>query len=61
MEQLEKDFTSLVQSKVLLSLTQPSKMNALKALLNESNSDVSIKKDKLSATPNKESSKQVWL
>ncbi|KAJ7943307.1 nucleolar protein 14 [Quillaja saponaria] len=36
MEELDKKFTSLVQSDVLLSLTDPSKMNALKALVNKS-------------------------
>ncbi|XWS69610.1 hypothetical protein CRYUN_Cryun04dG0193300 [Craigia yunnanensis] len=32
MEELDKNFTSLVQSQVLLSLTEPGKKNALKAL-----------------------------
>ncbi|XP_031385805.1 nucleolar protein 14 isoform X2 [Punica granatum] len=35
MEELDKNFTSLVQSEALLSLTEPSKMNALKALVNK--------------------------
>eukprot|EP00257_Ricinus_communis_P015720 XP_015573689.1 nucleolar protein 14 [Ricinus communis] len=35
MEDLDKSFTSLVQSRVLLSLTEPGKMNALKALVNK--------------------------
>ncbi|XP_051148566.1 uncharacterized protein LOC127263530 [Andrographis paniculata] len=33
-EQLDKDFMSLVQSEALLSLTQPDKMKAIKALVN---------------------------
>lgn len=36
-EKLDQDFTSLAQNEALLSLTQPSKMNALKALANKSN------------------------
>ncbi|KAL4639817.1 hypothetical protein ACB092_03G245500 [Castanea dentata] len=36
MEDLDKNFTSLVQSEALLSLTEPGKMNALKALVNKS-------------------------
>lgn len=35
MEKLDKDFESLAQSEALLSLMQPNKMNALKALLNK--------------------------
>ncbi|KZV48053.1 nucleolar protein 14 [Dorcoceras hygrometricum] len=38
-EQLDKDFTSLLQSQALLSLTQPNKMGALKALVNRSTSN----------------------
>ncbi|KAK0573762.1 hypothetical protein LWI29_013162 [Acer saccharum] len=35
MEELDKTFSSLVQSEALLSLTEPDKMNALKALVNK--------------------------
>ncbi|KAJ0094969.1 hypothetical protein Patl1_16643 [Pistacia atlantica] len=35
MEELDKNFSSLVQSQVLLSMTEPSKMNALKALVSK--------------------------
>lgn len=41
-EELDKDFTSLVHSEALLSLTEPNKMKALKALVNtneQSNKD----------------------
>ncbi|XP_042501290.1 nucleolar protein 14 [Macadamia integrifolia] len=58
MEQLDKDFTALLQSEVLSSLTQPSKMNVLKAGLNKSNSNEPMRKDELRATPSKESLKQ---
>ncbi|XP_058081634.1 uncharacterized protein LOC131229663 [Magnolia sinica] len=55
MEQLDNEFTSLAQSEALLSLTQPSKINALKALLNKS----STKESKEGCSPaNKESLKQ---
>jgi len=36
MDKLDQDFTSMVQNEALVSLTQPSKMNALKALANKS-------------------------
>ncbi|CAK9142448.1 unnamed protein product [Ilex paraguariensis] len=52
-EQLDKDFTSLVQSEALLSLTQPNKMNALKALVNKSITHDKVKKDEVSAAQNK--------
>ncbi|KAG8634316.1 nucleolar protein 14 isoform X2 [Manihot esculenta] len=47
MEELDKSFTSLVQSQALLSLTEPSKMNALKALVNSSLPNEHVKKDDL--------------
>lgn len=56
LEQLDKDFTSLAESEALLSLTQPSKINSLKALLNKSNTKES---EGFSALANRESSKQV--
>lgn len=43
MEKLDEDFASLAQKEALLSLTQPSKMNALKALTNRSNTNQSSK------------------
>lgn len=58
MDELDKNFTSLVQSKALLSLTQPSKMNALKALVNKSVPNEYLKKDELSATRSVESINQ---
>ena len=54
MEKLDKDFTSLAQTDALLSLTQPSKMNALKALLNKSDGIQSSKAS--SGSADKESS-----
>lgn len=42
MEQLDNDFVSLAESKALLSLTQPTKVTALKALLNIGNKEKSI-------------------
>ncbi|XP_059648722.1 uncharacterized protein LOC132294765 [Cornus florida] len=51
-DQLDKDFSSLVQSEALLSLTQPNKMNALKALVNKSISNEYLKKNEGSAPGN---------
>ncbi|XP_012082545.1 nucleolar protein 14 isoform X2 [Jatropha curcas] len=45
MEELDKSFTSLVQSQVLFSLTEPGKMNALKALVNKSIPNEHVKND----------------
>lgn len=59
MEQLDKNFTALVQSEALLSLTQPSKMNALKALVNRNVPNEYVKKDELSATQSVEPINQV--
>ncbi|GMY20175.1 nucleolar protein 14 [Fagus crenata] len=50
MEELDKNFTSLVQSEALLSLTEPGKMNALKALVNKSIPNEQRKKDESSTT-----------
>lgn len=55
MEELDKSFSSLVQSEVLLSLTEPSKMNALKALVNKGIPNEHAKRD----DQNMETSKQV--
>ncbi|KAF3650088.1 Adenine nucleotide alpha hydrolases-like superfamily protein isoform 1 [Capsicum annuum] len=52
-EQLDKDFTSLVNSKALLSLTQPDKINALKALVNKNISVDNVKKDEVADAPRK--------
>ncbi|GMJ03745.1 hypothetical protein like AT1G69070 [Hibiscus trionum] len=58
MEELDKDFTSLVQSKVLLSLTEPGKMNALKSLVNKSVPVEHVKREELPVTQGAETSKQ---
>ncbi|XP_030511783.1 nucleolar protein 14 isoform X2 [Rhodamnia argentea] len=50
MEDLDKNFTSLVQSEALLSLTEPGKMSALKALVNQSVPKEPLKITKFSAT-----------
>ncbi|KAE8023109.1 hypothetical protein FH972_008853 [Carpinus fangiana] len=50
MEELDRNFTSLVQSEALLSLTEPGKMNALKALVNKSIPNEQRKKDESSRT-----------
>lgn len=52
-EQLDKDFTSLVNSKALLSLTQPEKIHALKALVNKNISVGNVKKDEDADAPRK--------
>lgn len=56
MEKLDQDFTSLAQTEALVSLTQPGKMNALKALLNRNSGKQS--KEGLSGSADKESSKK---
>ncbi|XP_039055038.1 nucleolar protein 14-like isoform X2 [Hibiscus syriacus] len=58
MEELDKNFTSLVQSQVLLSLTEPGKMNALKALVSKSVPDEHVKKEELPIAQIAETSKQ---
>ncbi|KAG4206162.1 hypothetical protein ERO13_A04G145600v2 [Gossypium hirsutum] len=50
MDELDKSFSSLVQSQALLSLTEPGKMNALKALVNKSIPDEHVKKEELAVT-----------
>ncbi|KAL5826220.1 hypothetical protein ACOSQ4_018017 [Xanthoceras sorbifolium] len=45
MEDLDKTFSSLVQSQALLSLTEPGKMNALKALVNKDIPNEHLKND----------------
>lgn len=59
LEELDKNFTSLVQSQVLLSLTEPGKMNALKALVNKDISTEHLKKDNIPVTKNLEAVRQV--
>ncbi|KAL6969684.1 hypothetical protein U1Q18_029391 [Sarracenia purpurea var. burkii] len=56
--ELDRNFTSLVQSEALLSLTQPNKMNALKALVNKSISNEFVKKDVVFPTLNEETLQQ---
>ncbi|XP_021910283.1 nucleolar protein 14 isoform X2 [Carica papaya] len=58
MDELDKSFTSLVQSKVLLSLTEPGKMSALKALVNKVTPNEDVKKDELPVTQRTENFKQ---
>ncbi|XP_038973090.1 nucleolar protein 14 isoform X2 [Phoenix dactylifera] len=53
-EKLDTDFTSLAQTDALLSLTQPSKINALKALLNKSDG-IQSSKEAFSGSADKES------
>lgn len=50
LEDLDKNFTSLVQSEALLSLTEPNKMSSLKALVNRSIPNEPSNKDSLSGT-----------
>ncbi|KAG5061777.1 hypothetical protein GLYMA_02G003100v4 [Glycine max] len=57
-EELDKDFTSLIHSEALLSLTEPNKMNALKALVNKSISNDQSNKDHMSATRTMDNSVQ---
>ncbi|KAG8383019.1 hypothetical protein BUALT_Bualt05G0140300 [Buddleja alternifolia] len=57
-DQLDKDFTSLVQSEALLSLTQPNKMRALKSLVNNSISNDNENKEERQTVQNKVSLKQ---
>ncbi|GAB4829018.1 hypothetical protein Ancab_018675 [Ancistrocladus abbreviatus] len=57
-EQLDKDFTSLIQSEALLSLTRPEKLNALEALVNQSIPKESTKKDNISISRKSDFSKQ---
>ncbi|CAI9775189.1 unnamed protein product [Fraxinus pennsylvanica] len=57
-EQLDKDFASLVQSEALLSMTQPNKMKALKALVNKNISVYHAEKEGTSAAQDKFSSQQ---
>jgi len=55
-EELDKDFTSLVHSEALLSLTEPNKMKALKALVN---SNEQSNKDHIPTSRKMENSVQV--
>ncbi|KAL2542866.1 Nop14-like protein [Abeliophyllum distichum] len=57
-EQLDKDFASMVQSEALLSLTQPNKMKALKALVNKNISIDHAEKEGISASQDKFSVQQ---
>jgi nucleolar protein 14 len=60
MEELDKSFTSLVQSQALSSLTEPGKMNALKALVNKDIPNEHVKKDELPVIQKPETFKQVF-
>ncbi|XVE85705.1 hypothetical protein DITRI_Ditri17bG0112100 [Diplodiscus trichospermus] len=57
-EELDKNFSSLVESRVLFSLTEPGKMNALKALVNKSLPNEHVKKEELPVTQKAETYKQ---
>lgn len=59
MEELDKSFASLVNSQVLTSLTEPGKMNALKALVNKDISSEQVKGNSLPLPQKIESIKQV--
>lgn len=56
MEKLDEDFTSLAQTDALRSLTQPSKMNSLKALLNKNDGIQSTRQEGSSGSADTESS-----
>ncbi|KAK6242607.1 hypothetical protein SCA6_007996 [Theobroma cacao] len=58
MEELDKNFTSLVQSQVLLSMTEPGKMNALKALVNKGVLNEHLNKEELPVSQREEAYKQ---
>ncbi|XP_065877793.1 uncharacterized protein [Euphorbia lathyris] len=58
MEELDKNFTSLVQSQALLSLTEPGKMNALKALVNKDIPIEHLKKGNISVAQKLEGVRQ---
>ncbi|PPD72285.1 hypothetical protein GOBAR_DD30828 [Gossypium barbadense] len=58
MDELDKSFSSLVQSQALLSLTEPGKMNALKALVNKSIPDDHVKKEELAVMRKAETNNQ---
>lgn len=49
MDELDENFSSLVQSKVMISLTEPDKMNSVKALVNKSIPNEHVKEDEASA------------
>ncbi|PON97246.1 Nucleolar protein [Trema orientale] len=50
MEELDKNFASLVQSKALSALTEPGKMNALRSLVKKNIPNDQVKKDDFSAS-----------
>lgn len=58
-DQLDKEFTSLVHSEALVALTQPNKMNALKSLINKSSSSDEPKKKEVASSENKASNNLV--
>lgn len=59
MEELDKSFSSLVQSQKLVSLTEPRKMNALRALMNKDLPSEQLKKDNIPVAQNAETYEQV--
>ncbi|KAI4379202.1 hypothetical protein MLD38_005529 [Melastoma candidum] len=58
MDELDKNFSSLVQSEALLSLTDPGHMKALKALVNKSLPQDALEKDNMSSSTKGESTLQ---
>ena len=60
-EELDKNFTSLVHAEALVSLTRPDKVNSLKALVNKSIPNEYLKKYDVSAMQNIKSFNQVSL
>lgn len=61
MDELDQNFSSLVQSEVLFSLTDPGQMKALKALVNKSVPQEAFEKGNLVSTRKGESPLQVCL
>lgn len=60
-EQLDQEFTSLVHSEALLSLTQPNKMHALRALVNNPSSNNEAKKNETSSVQTKAPTQLVYF
>lgn len=60
-EQLDQEFTSLVQSEALLLLTQPNKMHALRALVNNPSSNNEAKKNETSSVQTKAPTQLVYF
>lgn len=61
MDELDKNFTSIAFSEAMLSLTEPNKIKALNALVNNSKSHEKSDKDSLSTTRTMDKSDKVPL